>query len=68
MGWYAALDLQSWQERNWRLDIALQAGVMFRSGTRTWRFGIEHYTGRPSMSEFFRDNETSTSIGLWLEV
>ncbi len=37
---------------------------MFRSGSRTWRFGIEHYTGRPSMSEFFLDSETSTSIGL----
>ncbi|OGW19407.1 MAG: hypothetical protein A2X56_03305 [Nitrospirae bacterium GWC2_57_13] len=68
MGWYAAMDLQSWEERDWRLDSAFQAGLLFRTTSRDWRFGIEHVNGRPPMGEFFRDTERWTSFGLWIDL
>lgn len=68
IGWYAAIDLQSWEERNWRLDFALQAGLLFKINERDWRFGIEHVRGRPTMGEFFRDTESWTSFGLWIDI
>ena len=67
-GWYAALDLQSWQERDWRVDSSLQAGLMMRSGCRTWRVGIEACDGRPSMGEFFQYDERTIALGLWIDM
>ncbi len=67
-GWYGALDLSSMEERNWRLDTALQAGFVARKDERTWRIGIEWYHGRPPVGEFFQYTESSISLGIWLDV
>ena len=67
-GWYAAVDVSSMEERDWRVDTSLQVGLMFRSGERIWRLGIERYDGRPPIGEFFQDTESYIALGLWLDV
>lgn len=67
-GWYGAVDVSATEERDWRLDTAVQTGFVARSGGRTWRIGIDWYQGRPSIGEFFQYTERSISLGLWLDV
>jgi len=67
-GWYGAVDASAMEERDWRIDTALQMGLVARSGGRTWRIGIEWYRGRPPIGEFFQYTESSISLGLWLDV
>lgn len=67
-GWYAATDIQSTQERDWHVDIAIQTGFVVRSVSRTWRLGAEWYKGRPPIGEFFQDTEQYISIGLWIDI
>ncbi len=67
-GWYAAADFQAWEERDWRLDAALQGGLMFVRGARTWRIGLDLHDGRVPLGEFFQDTESSVSVGLWSEL
>lgn len=68
MGWYTALDVSAMEERDWRVDTSLQAGIVFRSRNRKWRFGIERYDGRPPMGEFFQETETYTALGVWIDI
>lgn len=68
MSWYAAVDSQSMQERDWRVDVAVQAGVVVRSAGRTWRIGLQWYNGRPPISEFFQSTEQYMSFGLWIDI
>lgn len=67
-GWYAAADVQAWEERDWRIDVALQAGLLFERGSRTWRVGIDFHDGRVPLGEFFQDTESAVSLGLWSEL
>ena len=67
-GWYGAVDASAMEERDWRIDMALQMGLVARSGGRTWRIGIEWYHGRPPIGEFFQYTESYISLGLWLDV
>ncbi|MDX1384875.1 MAG: DUF1207 domain-containing protein, partial [Thermoanaerobaculia bacterium] len=67
-GWYVALDLAVWEERDSRVDSTLQAGVSVRSGVQTWRLGIELHDGRPALGEFFQDTERYAAVGVWLEL
>ena len=66
--WYAAVDIQASEERDWRIDRTFQAGLAWHRGARTWRFGIEHYRGRSPLGEFFQDDERYTSIAVWLDL
>lgn len=68
MGWYAALDFSAWEERDWRVDAALQLGLAFHSDGSIWRIGIERYAGRPPISEFFQVTETYTLVGFWTDI
>jgi hypothetical protein len=65
--WYAAVDAASWQERDWRVDMTVQTGIVVHRSSRTWRIGIEYHNGRPTMGEFFRDSEEYISAGLWID-
>ncbi len=67
-GWYGAVDLAAWEERDWRIDLAVQTGYRVRSGSRTWRFGIEYVNGRPPMGEFFRATESYVAAGVWIDI
>ncbi len=68
MAWYAALDAQSFEERDWRTDISFQTGFVVRSTAHTWRFGFEWYNGRPPIGEFFQDTERYLSMGIWIDI
>jgi hypothetical protein len=66
--WYAAVDAASWQERDWRVDVTVQSGIVVHRRSRTWRIGVEYHNGRPTLGEFFRDSEEYISAGLWIDV
>ena len=65
--WFWASDLSSMQERDWRLDTSLQAGIATRSEGRTYRLGIQVHDGRPTVSDFFQFTETSVTLGIWVD-
>lgn len=65
---YAAMDLQSWEERGWNTDVALQAGYAFRTDGRRWRLGLEYYDGRVPIGEFFAEDQRHFSLGLYLDL
>ena len=66
--WYLALDLAAWEERDWRLDVALQGGIKAKMHGRTWRIGGEYSNGRPPLGEFFQDTEARFTLGLWVDL
>ncbi len=66
-GWYAAADFSATQERDWRLDTAVQAGFMSKGPGGTWRFGVEYYDGRVPLGEFFQDTEARFTLGIWVD-
>ncbi len=68
MAWYAALDAQSFEERDWRIDVSFQTGFVVRSTAHTWRFGFEWYNGRPPIGEFFQFTERYLSMGIWIDI
>ncbi len=68
VGWYAAADGSVYEERDWDLNISVQAGLAMHRNERTWRFGVEHYDGRSLLGEFFQDDERYTALGLWLSL
>ena len=65
--WYWASDLSSMQERDWRVDTSVQAGIATRSDGRTYRLGIQVHDGRPTVNEFFQFTETSVTLGIWVD-
>jgi hypothetical protein len=67
-GWYAATDVAQWEERDWRTDWALQAGLVYPAGARAWRLGLTVHDGRPPLGEFFQDTERSVSAGLSIDL
>jgi hypothetical protein len=67
LGWYAAADLQFWQERDFRLDLTLEAGLLAYSGARRWRLGARYSNGRVPLGEFFQDTESWLTLGLWVD-
>ena len=68
ISWYGAADFSAMEERNWRMDRSLQAGLVTHAGNRTWRFGIEWYNGRPPLGELFQFTEEYVSLGLWVDI
>jgi len=64
---YAAADFQSWEERDWRLDTTLQAGILTTSAGKTWRLGAEYSDGRVPLGEFFWQSEARFSLGVWVD-
>ena len=66
--WYAAVDVQAYQERGWRNDVSLQSGLVVHSAGRAWRIGVSWYDGRPPIGEFFQYNERYVTAGLWIDI
>lgn len=63
---YVALDLNSFEERDWEVDLSTQIGVRQTEGP--WRFGIGWASGRVPIGEFFQHDETYVSIGAWYDL
>lgn len=66
LGWYAALDLQAMEERDWQPDPSLQVGLLVPAGDRRWRVGLGVHEGTVPLGEFYRVDETYIALGLWL--
>lgn len=67
LGWYAALDLGSFEERDWQIDPTLQIGLLVPSGARRWRVGLAYHDGTVPLGEFYRVDESYIALGLWLD-
>ena len=66
--WYAAADFGSWDERGWRVDTALQGGIVARANGRTYRLLLEYLDGRPPIAEFFKYSEASLALGFRIDL
>jgi hypothetical protein len=67
LGWYAALDLGSMEERGWQIDPTLQLGLLVPSGDRRWRVGLGYHDGSVPIGEFYQVDEPYIALGLWLD-
>ena len=67
-GWYAAIDLSAWEERDWRLDVGAQLGLVTNPHGRTWRIGLQYWDGRVPLGEFFAETEPYLALGLWTDL
>jgi Protein of unknown function (DUF1207) len=68
MAWYGAVDLSALEERGWRLDTALQGGLVTRSGGRAYRIFVQWYDGRVTLGQFTRYSEASVAIGFKMDL
>jgi hypothetical protein len=66
--WYVAVDLSATEEREWRLDTAVQTGVTTTSAGRVVRVGFQYIDGRPPLGEFFQDTEAWITLGVWVDL
>jgi hypothetical protein len=69
MSWYAALDLQAFQEDDWNPRSTLQLGYLLPTGrgTERYRFAVELVHGRSVMGEFAFRDETSVGVGWYFD-
>ncbi len=67
-GLYAAADFSAMQERDWRVDTSFQTGYRIDTRSKTWRFGVDWYSGRPPIGEFFQYSEQYLGLGMWLDI
>lgn len=68
LGWYAAMDLSSYEESDWDVNAALQIGYVIRRDERRWRMGLELYNGRSQISEFFQNRERYIGFAVWIDI
>lgn len=66
--WYAAVDFQSFEERDWRLDTAIQTGLTTKAGGRRVRIGVQYDDGRAPMGEFFQNTEAWITLAIWIDL
>ncbi len=69
LSWYAAVDLQSFQENEWKPRSALQAGFLLPTGRGTgrYRLAFELVHGPSVMGEFASHDETSIGVGWYFD-
>jgi len=65
---YVAADVLVMQERDWRMDVTVDLGIVTRGGGRASRVFFQWHDGRPTVNEFFRDSESSISLGLRIDL
>ena len=65
---YAAADVSAMQERNWRVDVTTDFGIVIRGEGRASRIFLEWRRGRPTVNEFFTDSITSLSLGVKVDL
>ena len=64
IGWFAAADFLTFEERNFDVTTSIVAGITVGSDARTYRFGVEFGSGRPPFGEFWDKDETYVGIGV----
>jgi hypothetical protein len=65
---YAAANISTMQERGWRVDKTVGAGIVIQSVGRTSRLFIEWHDGRPTANEFFNDTVATLSLGVRMDL
>lgn len=66
LGWFGAANLEALEERDWEVDLSLQAGLIVPAGERRWRAGLQWYDGRVPLGELAPHEESYLILGLWL--
>ncbi len=65
-GWYGALNLASYSEKDFQVDVTVQGGVFFDSDPRQWRLAVTLHHGTVTIGEFFEHDETYVLLGVHL--
>ena len=70
MGYYAAVDMTSFEESDWEPDVTVQAGLMVPVDRirRDFRMGVEYRSGRSLIGEFSAYEETYWVWGIWIDL
>ena len=70
LGYFAAVDVMSYQESDWKSEVTVQAGLVLpvKDPERTWRFGLEYRKGRSVIGEFFQSRESHIALGMWIDL
>ena len=68
MAWYGTMDVSGLEERDWRLDTAVQGGLVTRSAGRAYRLFAEWYDGRSRIGNFSQYSEASFSLGFKVDL
>ncbi|MCF8036600.1 MAG: DUF1207 domain-containing protein [Desulfobacteraceae bacterium] len=70
MGYYAAVDMTSFEESDWEPDVTVQAGLMVPVDRirRDFRIGVEYRSGRSLIGEFSAYEETYWVWGIWIDL
>lgn len=67
--WMTGLDVKSWEENDWSMDISLLAGIEFgmaRPGNRRVRVMAEGYKGHAPHGQFYKDRISYYGLGFYL--
>lgn len=69
-GWYAALDLRSYEENDWEVRAVGQFGLLIPTGfgTNKYRVALEVGVGRSVLGEFYAYRETYAALGWYLDL
>lgn len=67
--WYAAVDVGSYQENDWRPRVTGQVGIIIptRRGGSRYRFALEAAAGRTALGEFYTAEETYVGLGWFFD-
>jgi hypothetical protein len=68
LAWYGALDLSAMSERDWRVDHAVQGGLVMRTSGHAYRLYVQWYNGRVPLGQFVQQTEASLAIGMRLDL
>jgi hypothetical protein len=68
MAWYGAVDLSALEERDWRLDTAIQGGLVTRRSGRAYRLFGQWYDGRSTIGQFTNYSERAFSVGVRVDL
>jgi hypothetical protein len=62
----AAIDIQAYEELDWRHSRSYQVGLEFKAGTpRRVRLMLEHFRGHSPNGQFFRERLRYTGLGVY---
>jgi len=65
-GWYGAVNMAFYQEKDYQLDFSLQGGIFLPSDGSQWRIAATLYKGTVPLGQFFQDDETYVILALHL--
>jgi hypothetical protein len=66
--WYGATNVAAMQERAWRVDTAVQGGLLTRAHGRIYRIAAGFTEGRPTVGEFFQHSERWFTVGFYIDL